>query len=290
MLKISLINANIKGETKLNNGSIFKVFFDKYTPNKEDIIQNDFSFLNDSIISSFLSESIISETVIYDESKLTILLIEDNLEMIAFLQESLKKNYNFYYSSNGEQALQKLQNIPKPDIIISDIMMDIMDGYEFYDIIQNNNSYNNIPLLFLTAKSGLDEKIKGLSKGAIDFITKPFNLNELLIKIKSILKINKIKEKSIIESIYETSKKQLEKLNKTKINFNEIKEKYNLTNNEIEICNLIKDKLSNKEIGTILNKAESTVKNYIQVIFQKFSINKREKLIDILSKYEESTF
>ena len=284
------INAKIKVESKLNEGSVFKIIFDRYALKKEDIIQNNFNYSENLIISSSLPENIISETLIFDINNPTILLIEDNLEMISFLQESLKKKYNFFYSSNGEQALQKLENMPKPDIIISDIMMDVMDGYEFYDKIKNNNLYNNIPFLFLTAKSGLDEKIKGLSKGAIDFITKPFDLDELLAKIKSILKINKLKEKSIIEAIYETSKKQLEELNDNKINYNDIKEKYNLSNNEIEICKLIKEKLSNKEIGTILNKAESTVKNYIQVIFQKLSVNKREKVIDILLEYEESTF
>ena len=169
-------------------------------------------------------------------------------------------------------------------------MMDVMDGYEFYDILKNINSFNNIPFLFLTAKSGQDEKLNGLSKGAVDFITKPFVLEELVVKVESLINLNRLKEISIVESIYETSKKQLEEIKKVKINYNNLKEKYNLTGNEIEICKLIEEKLSSKEIGIKLNKAESTIKNSIQVIFEKFGVNKREKVVDILASFKTSTF
>ncbi len=282
------INAKIKVDSKLNKGSKFIIIFDKYIPKNTDIIQDDYSFLKESPVYPSVSESNISETEIYNEYNFVVFLVEDNLEMVAFLQENLKKKYNFYYSLNGKVALEKLQHIPKPDIIISDIMMNEMDGYEFYEILKNNNSFNNIPLLFLTAKSGIDEKIKGLSKGAIDFIIKPFILDELLAKIESILKMNKLNEKSIIESMYKASKKQYEKINKVRINYNKVKEVYKLTNKEVEICKLIEENLSNKEIGVRLKKAESTIKNYIQIIFEKFYVNKREKLIDLLLNFKEN--
>lgn len=280
------INAKIKVAGKLNRGSKFKIIFNKYIPKNTDIIQDDYSFLKESPVYPSISADNIRETEIYDEYNSVVFLVEDNLEMVSFLQENLMKKYNFYYSINGKKALEKLQHIPKPDIIISDIMMNEMNGYEFYENIKNHDSYNNIPFLFLTAKSGVDEKIKGLSKGAIDFITKPFILNEFQAKINSILKINKLKEKSIIESIYKESKKQYEKVNKSIINYNKVKEIYNLTNKEIEICKLIEENLSNKEIGVKLKKAESTIKNYIQIIFEKLCVNKREKLIDLLLTFK----
>jgi DNA-binding NarL/FixJ family response regulator len=75
-------------------------------------------------------------------------------------------------------------------------------------------------------------------------------------------------------------------MKKTYTDYSGLKEKYDLTNNEIEICRLIQEKLSNKEISVKLNKAESTIKNSIQIIFEKLGVNKREKVIDLLTNFK----
>jgi DNA-binding response OmpR family regulator len=90
---------------------------------------------------------------------------------------------------SGREALVKIKNIPRPDMIISDIMMDDMDGYELYDRLLEDDDYQAIPLIFMTALTSLTDKLKGLEKGAIDYIYKPFHFEELRRKIHSIIKI-----------------------------------------------------------------------------------------------------
>ena len=95
----------------------------------------------------------------------------------------LKDTYNVFLATNGQEALDKLPHIPtRPDIIVSDVMMDVMDGYQLYEELSKTEQYRDIPLIFLTARTSLDEKLKGLSSGAIDYIYKPFSMPELAAK------------------------------------------------------------------------------------------------------------
>ncbi len=285
---IDEIEGKIEVDSKLNEGAKFTVKFKKHILAGKDIIQKrtEHSILIDNITNIKLREEK------YIEGKNNVYIVEDNIQMLSYLQENLFDKYNVFYARDGKDALEKLRNIPKPDIIIADIMMDVMDGYEFYDNIKKSENFNDIPFLILTAKSGLNEKIKALSMGAIDFISKPFDLNELLFKLNSILEVNKKHEKKFIESIYKVSKEQLKEIDNEieAVDFDKIKEKYNLTNNEIEICKLIKERLTNKEIGLGLNKAESTIKNYIQIIFEKLLVNKREKAIELMDEFKLRKF
>lgn len=121
--------------------------------------------------------------------KHTVLFVEDNTELLQFLLDAMKEKYNVITAANGIIALEKLQKYKKIDIIVSDIMMDEMDGFRFYDELSGSEEYNKIPFIFLTAKTSVKEKLKGLRKGAVDFISKPFNIKELSAKIESLIKI-----------------------------------------------------------------------------------------------------
>jgi signal transduction histidine kinase len=121
--------------------------------------------------------------------KHTVLFVEDNIELLYFLVNAVKDKYNVITATNGRKALEKIKKYNKIDIIVSDIMMDEMDGFEFYDELSVNDDYTKIPFIFLTAKTSAREKLKGLRKGAIDFISKPFNMKELSAKIDSLIKI-----------------------------------------------------------------------------------------------------
>ena len=102
------------------------------------------------------------------------MIVEDSIALLIFLQEALINEYNVFYAKNGEEAIEKLQAMPKPDIIISDIMMDTMNGHEFFAHISANDNYNDIPFIFLTSRTTREEKLISLKKGIIDYIFKPF--------------------------------------------------------------------------------------------------------------------
>jgi signal transduction histidine kinase len=124
----------------------------------------------------------------------TVLLVEDNLNLLYYMHANLRDTYNVFWATNGQEALEKLQNIPRPDIIVADIMMDVMDGYQFYEELSRREQYRDIPFIFLTARTSLDEKLKGLSSGAIDYIYKPFVMSELTAKIASIIRNQEVKK------------------------------------------------------------------------------------------------
>ena len=117
----------------------------------------------------------------------TILVVEDNEELKAFLKNILSENYTVITASNGKEGLQHaVDNIP--DLIISDVMMPVMDGLEMIRKIKENNNICHIPIIVLSAKASLDDRIAGLEQGIDDYITKPFNILEVKARIKAIMR------------------------------------------------------------------------------------------------------
>lgn len=115
-----------------------------------------------------------------------ILLVEDNAGLAEFVSDSLAENYRFYHAENGEVGLAMASEM-MPDLIISDVMMPVMDGYTFCKHIKSNLETSHIPVVLLTAKSALESRVEGLELGADDYITKPFHLPELRLRIRNLL-------------------------------------------------------------------------------------------------------
>jgi len=115
-----------------------------------------------------------------------ILLVEDNAGLAEFVSDSLAETYRFYHVKNGEEGLAMAAEI-MPDLIISDVMMPVMDGYAFCKHIKSNLETSHIPVVLLTAKSALESRVAGLELGADDYITKPFHLPELRLRIRNLL-------------------------------------------------------------------------------------------------------
>ncbi|MCX6149476.1 MAG: response regulator transcription factor [Ignavibacteriales bacterium] len=119
--------------------------------------------------------------------KSKILLVDDEHDIIEFLQYNLEQEgFDVICAYDGEDALQKI--IEKPDLIILDVMMPKLDGYEVCKIIRQKKEFENTPVIFLTAKSGEKDEIKGLDLGADDFIQKPISPKKLIARVKSNLR------------------------------------------------------------------------------------------------------
>ena len=129
-----------------------------------------------------LSEGISNVEV--DPGKPQVLVVEDNADLRAFIIDSLGTEFQFHEAENGKIGLQ-IATEQIPDMIISDVMMPEMDGMEMTRRIKEDIKTSHIPLILLTAKSGEDSKLEGLSKGADDYLTKPFNKQELLLKVRN---------------------------------------------------------------------------------------------------------
>ena len=123
------------------------------------------------------------------ECQFSILLVDDNNDFLTFLSESLSKHYQIFKASNGKQALEVIDN-EDVDLIVSDIMMPEMDGLELCTTIKNDIRYSHISIILLTAKSSEEHLLEGLSVGADDYITKPFNMEILKLRINKIIEMN----------------------------------------------------------------------------------------------------
>lgn len=123
-------------------------------------------------------------------SKPLILIVEDNIELINFMKETLELKYRIVTAINGEKALQKLETIT-PELIISDIMMPGVDGIELTHRLKSDIKTSHIPIILLTSKSGVESKLEGLRSGADYYIEKPFYPNILEQNIENILSTRK---------------------------------------------------------------------------------------------------
>ncbi|MBK7994037.1 MAG: response regulator [Blastocatellia bacterium] len=124
----------------------------------------------------------------------TVLIVDDELGILLLLQEIVENmGCHTMTAKDGRIALNLIKQT-RPDLIISDIMMPDIDGYKLYDILQADPELSKIPLIFLTARTQRQDKLQALAKGVEDYWTKPFDVTEVELRLKHILKrISRIK-------------------------------------------------------------------------------------------------
>lgn len=122
--------------------------------------------------------------------KNSILIVEDNLEIQKLLREVLQETYKVYTADHGRDAIAKIKK-HIPDIVLSDIMMPLMNGIELCNFIKQDENLNHTPVILLTAKTQVNDKLLGLESGADAYITKPFNIEELSKTIGNMLEQRK---------------------------------------------------------------------------------------------------
>ena len=124
------------------------------------------------------------------EKKDIILIVDDEKYNRNLLANFLKDDYKIIFAKNGKQALKRVFTTP-PDLILLDVMMPEMDGYEFCEKIKFNENTKKIPVIFISAMNSIDAETKGLELGAIDYIFKPFNPSIVKVRVKNHLKLRK---------------------------------------------------------------------------------------------------
>lgn len=133
-------------------------------------------------------------------SKKKILIVDDvpkNIELAANILQT--KDYNITFAKSGPIALEKIRSIDF-DLILLDVMMPEMDGFEVCKILKDDEATKDIPVIFVTAKSETENVVKGFELGAVDYVTKPFQTEELLARVKTHIDIRaKLTEKKEIE-------------------------------------------------------------------------------------------
>ncbi|MEQ8189134.1 MAG: response regulator, partial [Candidatus Eremiobacterota bacterium] len=137
-----------------------------------------------------------------------VLIVDDVPKNIQLLGNILNnEGYDIIIAENGKEALERISDV-LPDIILLDIMMPEMDGYETCKILKENDRTRDIPVIFLTAKTEMEDIVKGFNAGSVDYITKPFNSTELMARVKTHITLKKLfdKEKEYVKELKELNK------------------------------------------------------------------------------------
>jgi len=277
------LNGNIKliSNPKISPGTEMLITLNQYT------LLNNETFISKVVPKSVATtkEELIIDEAIFDEAKQTILIVEDKITMLNYLLKKLGEKYNTYAALNGNDALKKLKELKTlPDLIITDIMMDKVDGYDFAKIISKSSSYSHIPFIFLSAKAAFNDKLQGLKLGAIDYVPKPFSIAELLQKIDSILLYAGKQKRAIWNKAFNivNSNNNPHKKDDSSGAFEQNCELYHLTTREKDIAKLICQGQKYKDIGETLFIAERTVTKHAQNIFEKTQVSNKIELINKL--------
>lgn len=146
------------------------------------------------------------------EKKSKILIVDDNVDAVELLEKRLRsEGYDTAEAYDGEEGLKKVVEY-NPDLIILDVMMPKLDGYEVCRRLKVDEITRYIPVLMLTAKSDVESKVKGLDIGADDYLPKPFDYKELSARVRSLLAIKTAHEKLVEEERSEALEKMMEEV------------------------------------------------------------------------------
>lgn len=132
--------------------------------------------------------------------KRTVMIIEDMEDMRTYLEKLFSDKYIVYTATNGKEGLDMIKG-QTPDIVISDVSMDGMDGIELCEKLKSNELYNHIPVILLTSSSSSEMQLKGITKGADDYITKPFDNEILLARVDTLVKSRNQLRRYFLDSI-----------------------------------------------------------------------------------------
>ena len=183
---VNFLNGTIEVESQTGVGSTFKVTLPVNITNLEPHIKK---------IKTRMPEA--QDTPpLNNEIKPKIMVVDDNKSMLNYLNEILHHTYNCTLISNTETAIEKLK-LESYDLIISDLIMPSIDGYEFKTQINAIHEHETTPFIIITGDTKIDTKIKGFTFGINEFLTKPFDERELLVRIENLLKNQKVREKHL---------------------------------------------------------------------------------------------
>lgn len=131
----------------------------------------------------------------HSDAEQTILIIDDEPASMKALQAALsKEDYNFFWAANGEMAFDMIKGGLVPDLILLDVVMPGLDGFEIYHRLKKDPKTQHIPLIFLTAKLEASEEARGLEMGAVDYIRKPFSLPIIRARVRNHLELKKTRD------------------------------------------------------------------------------------------------
>jgi CheY-like chemotaxis protein/AraC-like DNA-binding protein/anti-sigma regulatory factor (Ser/Thr protein kinase) len=207
-----LVKANdgdIHVESKLNQGTIFTVTF----PMMSNFDTSEANTLSSTVITPGSSAELVTDIHKTPQSqtaetnikpdidiKPVLLIIEDNTDMQTYIKQSIEGGYECMTANNGQQGIElAIEHVP--DLIVSDLMMPLKGGFEVVDTLRSNELTAHIPITLLTAKGDDESRLTGWQKTVDDYIAKPFNAQELKLRLSRLLSVRDIVKKRVTHQL-----------------------------------------------------------------------------------------
>ena len=202
------------GKNHLRHGEIFEEEGENNESNKKEITEETIhvAIPNDEKNDiKFLIETELSDD---KEGKPLLLIVEDNVDVRIYIKGFLEKEYRIVEAVDGEDGQNKsIEHIP--DLIVSDVMMPKIDGFQLCERLKTDERTSHIPIILLTAKATSKDKIEGLETGADDYIMKPFDPQELTVRIKNLIEQRKkLREHFLQDAIFNLDNKKISSIDK----------------------------------------------------------------------------
>ncbi|OKH17769.1 response regulator transcription factor [[Limnothrix rosea] IAM M-220] len=193
-----------------------------------------------------------------------LLLIDDDPNLILLVQDYLEfRGYQIMTANNGAEGLKALE-ADVPDLIICDVMMPEMDGYSFIQEVRKDPKTSWIPVIFLSAKSQIQDRIQGLNQGADVYLVKPFEPEELVAQVESSLS----QAKRMLNYSGSGNKSSMI----------QVPSNVELTPTETKVVSFVSQGLSNREISEKLNVSQRTIESHVSNMLNKTNLNNRTEL------------
>ncbi|MGB3532092.1 MAG: response regulator transcription factor [Microcoleaceae cyanobacterium] len=209
---------------------------------------------------------------------LTILVVDDDLGTRLSIGDYLEMSgYTAITAKDGREALQRVDEY-KPHLIVTDIVMPEMNGYQLIRQVRTRPAFRLLPVIFLTARTSVEERIKGYQIGCDNYLPKPFELEELGVVIRALLERSQLIEaewRSRLESTPHQASEYPSAQTTDAVHSVEIE----LTSREKQVLEQIIEGLSNAQIGQRLHLSPRTIEKYVSSLLRKTQTNNRAELV-----------
>jgi len=213
-----------------------------------------------------------------------ILIVEDDEDMRTFLQENLSRNFTVHTACSGQEGLDTITAGLVPDLIVSDVMMHPMNGLELREQLRTMPGFDAIPFLFISANPAPDIRIRAMGSGAVDFIQKPFYIDELTAKISALVALLDQKQKHMEERVLQALRTRDMPLRKTQTSWKDRLSFINITERDEAVLELLLQGLSDKEIASRMECSVRTVSNRVSSLLKRTGQPSRTALIALLKQ------
>ncbi len=280
---VYLHKGEIKVESNVGSGTTFRIllpigknhYTEKqiiYKTENTDNVKDKFLLITPSETEVTSTESITSH-----KTK-TILIVEDNVELIDYLKIELSEEYKVYTASNGKEGIKVAKEI-LPDAIITDVVMPEMDGFEFCKSIKKEASTSHIPVLMLTARTTIENRIEGIENGADAYMVKPFDLKLLKLRLSQLITSRQL----IFDKFFGAISGAEDKINSSSIDKEFIQKLLDYINENISDSNLSVEELASQlklSRSQLYRKIKAITGQTVNEFIRKIRLERAKQILD----------